>query len=607
MSPHLFSLTHGMNGLEFAYVLVLIPLLIALRRGRASDSALLWSPVSALPLVIVAAIVVSIATPIWGALGVDRDGVLQVICGSLMTAATGYYAGRLIAIRKRSSDPAHRRGAVVGSAIPTSSAQNAGPRTHVDPRAHADPLTPPVTLAGAPIAAADETKHFKLIGTTGTGKSFAIREMLAGAFARGDRVIIADPDGGYLDSFYSAERGDVILNPFEIGAAKWNLVDEIERDYDVDQLARSLIPDSGDPDRIWTEYARTLFAAIVQRNIATGVKDDAEIYRQLTLGSVEELKLVLAGTPAGPFLADGNERMFGCIRSVTSSAVRALKYTTRQQGVPFSIRKWVKEGAALHAGGRGGALFMPYKAGEIATLRSTISAWMRIAIFEAMDREEGDQRLWFVVDELDALGEIDGLKDALARLRKFGGRCVLGFQSIAQVSSTYGKGTADTIVENCGNTVILRCSASEHGGTSEFASRLIGQREVARTTKSISRRSGEWRRSTTMSEQVNIEPAILASEIERLPDLGGFLKFASIPDWQRVILGPVKNPSRPRTRPLPAPSHVVTPPTSAPSSVESLSPVEPAPSKSAKPIRKRARKPRARPAAIEAAPTNSAH
>src|SRR5260370_24463069 len=122
-----------------------------------------------------------------------------------------------------------------------------------------------------------------------------------------------------------------------------------------------------------------------------------------------------------------------------------------------------------------------------------ISAWMRTAIFKAMDGGEGDQRLWFIVDELDALGEIDGLKDALARLRKFGGRCVLGFQSIAQVSGTYGKGTADTIVENCGNTLILRCSASEHGGTSEFASKLIGQREVLHTTQSNTRRTQEWR------------------------------------------------------------------------------------------------------------------
>src|SRR5882762_9600939 len=39
---------------------------------------------------------------------------------------------------------------------------------------------------------------------------------------------------------------------------------------------------------------------------------------------------------------------------------------------------------------------------------------------------------------------------------------------------------ANRIVENCGNTLILRCSGSEHGGTSQFASRLIGEREVVR-------------------------------------------------------------------------------------------------------------------------------
>ena len=87
-------------------------------------------------------------------------------------------------------------------------------------------------------------------------------------------------------------------------------------------------------------------------------------------------------------------------------------------------------------------LFIPYRAGQIAALRSTVSAWTRIAIFAAMDRAERDQRLWFVVDELDALGQIDGLKDALARLRKFGGRCVLGFQSIAQVADLWRRGRA---------------------------------------------------------------------------------------------------------------------------------------------------------------------
>jgi type IV secretory pathway TraG/TraD family ATPase VirD4 len=183
---------------------------------------------------------------------------------------------------------------------------------------------------------------------------------------------------------------------------------------------------------------------------------------------------------------------------------------------------------------------MPYTAGQIASLHGLIATWLRLAIFEAMNGPEGDQRLWFVIDELDALGAIDGLKDALARVRKFGGRCVLGFQSIGQVSALYGRGDAQTIVENCVNTLILRCSASEGGGTAQFASHLIGQREILR--RHVSRtdaRDGTtvWarpRRSTTESEQVITEPAVLPAEIEQLPDLSGYVKLASTPAWFRV-------------------------------------------------------------------------
>src|SRR5205807_5207230 len=151
-----------------------------------------------------------------------------------------------------------------------------------------------VTLAGFPVTPEDEVKHFKLIGATGTGKSTAIRELLGAALARGDRAVIADPDGGYLRQFYDRGRGDVILNPFEPGSERWDLFGEISNDYDVEQLARSLIPDHEGTDRSWRGYARTFFGA------------------------------------------------------VTSQA---------------------------HAAGSRGVLFMPYRAGQIAALRSTISAW----------------------------------------------------------------------------------------------------------------------------------------------------------------------------------------------------------------------------------------
>src|ERR1700730_5069200 len=302
-------------------------------------------------------------------------------------------------------------------------------------------------LAGLAVGPADETKHFKFIGTTGTGKSTAITELLAGALERGDRAVIADPDGGYLARFHDRSRGDVILNPFDPRSVKWDPFAEIHTAYDVEEWRSGLIPSTEDASsREWRGSARTFLSAVASRCHHNGERDAAELWRLLAIASTRELRKVVAGTPAQPFLDADNARMFGSIRSVTGSALAALAYVQAQRAASFSVRNWVSTGV--------GSLFIPYQANQIAALRSIIATWMRLAIFEAMSRPEEDRHLWFVIDELDALGAIDGLKDAVARLRKFGGRCVIGFQSIAQVSGTYGA-DAQTIVENCGNSLIL--------------------------------------------------------------------------------------------------------------------------------------------------------
>jgi len=177
----------------------------------------------------------------------------------------------------------------------------------------------------------DETKHFKLIGTTGTGKSTAIRELIAGALQRGDRAIFADPDGGYRARFYNAARGDVILNPFDPDSVKWDLFAEIANPYDVEQLANALIP-AGDegPGREWRGYARTFVAAVTRRCQQTGTNDLAELWRLLTAAASEELLPMVAGTPAQPPLESSNAKMFSNIRSVAGSALGALEYIQAQ-------------------------------------------------------------------------------------------------------------------------------------------------------------------------------------------------------------------------------------------------------------------------------------
>ena len=72
------------------------------------------------------------------------------------------------------------------------------------------------------------------------------------------------------------------------------------------------------------------------------------------------------------------------------------------------------------------------------------------------------------------------------------------------------------------------------------ASQLIGEREVVRISESQTRNrplpfTGERSHSsTTQSEHRVTESAVMASEIEALPDRSGYLKFASVPAWMKV-------------------------------------------------------------------------
>lgn len=394
-----------------------------------------------------------------------------------------------------------------------------------------------ITIAGCGIERGDESKHFAMIGTTGTGKSVAIREMLVGAQARGDRAIIADPDGGYLARFYDPARGDIILNPFDRRSATWDMMAEAGSDYAADQLAASLIPNpGGSADASWAGRARVLLSAILRRGRLAGIGTE-EVYRLFAVAPREELAVLLAGTAAEPFLAQGASKLFDSVRSSTGDALNALEYVANAGTGSFSLTQWA-------ASDNRGWVFLPYRADQIAALRSLIGPWLRLAIFATMSRPESDERpTWFVADELDAIGKIEGLDDALQRLRKFGGRCVLGFQTIGKVNSIYGTGIAAALVENCSTRLILRCAGGDRNSTAAFASALIGQQSYVKRSTSQGKHS-EGKSSSSASYTAVTEDTVMASEIGQLPDLRGYLKVPSRTAWHSVGVTFRKMPER---------------------------------------------------------------
>ena len=367
------SLFDGGSGLALGYAITAVPMVTGMVRNGAPWQRLLAAPLYSLPVTVAAVAGFSFASSLSASMG----GLVSTGLGAAASMGVGYLSGRLLA-RPRSDKAEHRRGTVVNEASVDSTQPGFRRGGHAREAG--------ITIAGVPVPERDETKHFKIIGTTGTGKSTAITEILTAALARGDRAVIADPDGGYARRFFNPERGDVILNPFEANSRKWDLFGEIHTPYDAEQLARSLIPDHEGSDRSWRGYARTFFTAVTRRAHEAGVDDVGQLHRLLAHAPPSELRALLAGTAAQPFLEEHNSRMFDSLRSVTSSAVTALEYIGEQSQEKFSIRNWTAD--AGPDGKRQGVLFIPYKAGQIAALSSQISAWMRLSMFEAMNQPE---------------------------------------------------------------------------------------------------------------------------------------------------------------------------------------------------------------------------
>jgi hypothetical protein len=115
-----------------------------------------------------------------------------------------------------------------------------------------------------------EAMHFLIVDDSGTGKSAAIRQMLAQISDRGEAAIVYDPAMEYLPQFYSEQRGDVVLNPLDARCPFWSPGDEVAHEAEALTLAASLFPEQGRENRFFVEASRKNFAPLNQSEADAG-------------------------------------------------------------------------------------------------------------------------------------------------------------------------------------------------------------------------------------------------------------------------------------------------------------------------------------------------
>lgn len=380
-----------------------------------------------------------------------------------------------------------------------------------------------IKLGGVAIPYKSEAEHFLISGKTGAGKTQAINAMLRTVRERGQVAIIADPAGGYLQRF--GREHDIILNPFDDRNSNWSPFLEIEHDSDVGMIAKAAIPDTNGSGKEWNTYAQVLFSELIRVQWKKGNHSLKELLKLATNATPKELFTLLKDTPAKAFVSPDNERMLGSIRSVMAAYIAPWEYLP-DQGT-FSVRQWVRD---VDQGKTDAWLYLTYMDNQLAMLRNLVSCWLELAIVEGLSLEEKpDRRLFYIMDELDSLGKVNSLRGGLTKLRKYGGVCVNGLQTIAQLRDTYGREEAQTLLSCMSTKLLLAAGDSE---TAEYFSREIGDQEFQRENRSKgqSARIGEMASSSeNVSTEHRTERAVLASEITALPNLHGFLKPVGLP------------------------------------------------------------------------------
>jgi type IV secretory pathway TraG/TraD family ATPase VirD4 len=130
-----------------------------------------------------------------------------------------------------------------------------------------------------------------------------------------------------------------------------------------------------------------------------------------------------------------------------------------------------------------------------------------------------------VIDELAMLQRQPHLEDLLTRGRKHGAVVVLGFQAITQLRAIYGPNVTATMLAAPATKVLLRSNERE---TAQWCSDAIGKRDVIRPQFSEMAGPENVRDGIGTAYQYREEPAVLASEIQYLPDLQGYLCVAGV-------------------------------------------------------------------------------
>ena len=378
-------------------------------------------------------------------------------------------------------------------------------------------LVPPYEIATVPFPLDREQNHVIAFGTTGAGKTTALRSLITQALERGNSCVVFDLTGAFVESFYDPAR-DYILNLNDERCQHWSVFHDCAHDGEFLAAAEALIPDvDGADGGFWEKAARTIFVEMCAKLRAEGKGTNKHLIRALMTSTLDEIYDRLKGSIADPLTNPKAERMANSVRGVFNAHAKALMFLP-DEGEPFSIKTW-----AARAGEKSSILFVTSRYVDMPLNRPMLSMWMNIAIHGLMALPRSSHiRAWFFFDELGALHHLPAIEDGMQSARNYGGAFVLGVHSLASLRERYGDNGSTKLISLAYTKLILGTGDRD---TAEECSKLIGYRQVRTMDEAYSYGAHQTRDASTISPTRKEEALVFPDDITNLENLSGYIRF----------------------------------------------------------------------------------
>jgi len=393
----------------------------------------------------------------------------------------------------------------------------------------------PYSICGVPLPLGSERQHIQIVGTTGGGKTMAICELLTTIRARGERAIVYDKGGTYLSRFYR-EGQDIILNPLDNRGRAWNVWAECEDKADLEALAEAIMPMplNSAMDPFWIHAARMIFVSTAYQLRTHPKRSNTMLLQYLLTSDLGRIHHLLRHTEAESLVSEKIQKTALNVKTVLATYLKSLLYL-QDDGDIFSIRDWILNDNS------NSCLFISSDGRKHPTLRPLISAWLNTATKELLGLAPSDtRRIWVSLDEITSLHALSFLGPVQAEGRKFGGCFVLGHHGASQVRTIYGNDGANALSGLCSTRFFLRLPEE---ADAEPASLNLCTSEVEEVNESVSYGTNTLRDGISVSKQTKEKRIVLASEIQILDDMQGYLRVRGSFPAAKVSIKPVVYPS----------------------------------------------------------------